>query len=465
LSRYFDKTEYGTYRQVLYVYGTLLVVFSAGLPRVFAYFLPRYEINQGKSIVWKISKLLFFTGALFSIFLFVFSSLIADLLNNQDLSLALKVFSPIPLLLLPTLGMEGIFSTYKKTKYLAIYNTLSRFFMLICIVTPVIFFGGTVISAIYGWILSSLIVFLISIYFKNIPFKGVQSLPDNLSLKEVFTYSIPIVSASLWGIAIKAADQFYISRYFGSAVFAEYSNGFIELPFVSMITGSTAVVLMPVFSKIIHKGDNLEELLSIWKNAILKSATLIYPMVVFFIFFSGEIMTLLYSQQYSDSGLYFKINMILNFFNIVVFAPLIFALGETRFYSRLHMLVAFLAWIFGFIFIHLFNSPLSIAILSVFLSILKVFFALIFVSRKLSISLVDLFPVRKLLSILIHNILVIILIVFLVDYLLIKNTFLKISLSLVGYIFLILSTSNFFRINYLFALSPIINRVKNVIKF
>ncbi|OQA47798.1 MAG: hypothetical protein BWY47_01325 [Bacteroidetes bacterium ADurb.Bin302] len=28
LSRYFDKAEYGTYRQILYVYSTLLVVFS-----------------------------------------------------------------------------------------------------------------------------------------------------------------------------------------------------------------------------------------------------------------------------------------------------------------------------------------------------------------------------------------------------------------------------------------------------
>ena len=56
LSRYFDKAEYGTYKQILYVYTTLLVIFSAGLPRVYAYFLPRYSLEEGKAIVWKTSQ-------------------------------------------------------------------------------------------------------------------------------------------------------------------------------------------------------------------------------------------------------------------------------------------------------------------------------------------------------------------------------------------------------------------------
>src|SRR5690606_19883838 len=69
LSRYFDKAEYGTYKQILYVYGSLLIVFTGGLPRVFAYFLPRNNISEGKAIIWKISKLLFFCGVGFSLFL------------------------------------------------------------------------------------------------------------------------------------------------------------------------------------------------------------------------------------------------------------------------------------------------------------------------------------------------------------------------------------------------------------
>ena len=67
LSRYFDKVEYGTYKQIMFVYNTLLVVFQAGLPAVFSYFLPRYNHEEGKFIVKKINRLLFIFGLFFAI--------------------------------------------------------------------------------------------------------------------------------------------------------------------------------------------------------------------------------------------------------------------------------------------------------------------------------------------------------------------------------------------------------------
>ncbi|MGI9286549.1 MAG: hypothetical protein ACR2P1_14275, partial [Pseudomonadales bacterium] len=41
LSRYFNKVDYGTYKQILYVYNSLLVIFTLGLPRTYSFFLPR----------------------------------------------------------------------------------------------------------------------------------------------------------------------------------------------------------------------------------------------------------------------------------------------------------------------------------------------------------------------------------------------------------------------------------------
>ncbi len=103
LSRYFNKTEYGTYRQILYVYSTFLVIFSAGLPSVFSYYLPRYSLPQGKDIVKKITFALFILGIIFSIVLFAISGLVANVLKNPELDKGLKLFAIIPTLLLPTL--------------------------------------------------------------------------------------------------------------------------------------------------------------------------------------------------------------------------------------------------------------------------------------------------------------------------------------------------------------------------
>src|SRR5690554_7812014 len=59
LSRYFLKEDYGTYKQVLYVYSTMLTVFTLRLPKAFSYFLPRVDENQAKSLIKKITNLFF----------------------------------------------------------------------------------------------------------------------------------------------------------------------------------------------------------------------------------------------------------------------------------------------------------------------------------------------------------------------------------------------------------------------
>ena len=250
LSRYLSKAEYGTYKQVLYVYNSLLFIFTAGLPKVFGYYLPRYSLGQGKTIVWRITTLLFFSGMLFSIFLFLGARPLAVALKNPELISGLQIFAIVPTLLLPTLGLEGILATYKKTPFLALYNVVTRLIMLVCIVLPVLVWGSDYRFAIYGWIVASAVSLVVALVFKNIPFRGIASNTTDLSTQEILSYSLPIVVASLAGIAIKASDQFYISRYFGAETFAEFSNGFIRLPFASMITGAAATVLMPVFSKL-----------------------------------------------------------------------------------------------------------------------------------------------------------------------------------------------------------------------
>jgi O-antigen/teichoic acid export membrane protein len=67
LSRYFLKEEYGTYKQVLYVYHTLLTVFTLGLPKAFSFYLPRVPFNEAKSLIRKLTNLFFLLGAVFSL--------------------------------------------------------------------------------------------------------------------------------------------------------------------------------------------------------------------------------------------------------------------------------------------------------------------------------------------------------------------------------------------------------------
>jgi O-antigen/teichoic acid export membrane protein len=459
LSRYFDKTEYGTYKQIIYVYNSLLVVFTAGLPKVFGYFLPRYDLDQGKEIVNRITLYLLGLGVLFGLFLFFGAGIISNVLNNPEMKEGLKIFSPVPALLLPTLGLEGIFSSYRKTQYIAVYNTLSRFMMLICIVTPVVYFGADLKLALYGWLVASFLSFLLALYMKSLPFKNLKTRISALPNKEIFKYSLPLVSASIAGILISAADQFYISRYFGAEVFAEYSNGFQQIPFIPMITGAVGTVLMPVFSKHQHNNVDKNEILDLWQRSISKSAILIYPIVIFFIFFAESVVVVLFSELYLPAANYFRLSMLVNFFNIGLFAPFLLAWGYHKIYSNVHLIFAAVIWIGGFIVIKIIPNPLLIASLSVFLSILKIICFFLIIKTLLNTKLKKLIPTRLIISLILNSIICCILSGIIISICCVPNTLMYLSTAFIIYLTLIVLTGRFVSINYLEIGKPIIKKL------
>jgi len=459
LSRFLDKTEYGTYRQIIYVYNTLLIIFTAGLPSVFHYFLPRFNRAQGKEIVFNISKVLFFAGFLFSVFLFASSGLIARVLDNPELSRGLKIFSPVPMLLLPTLGIDGIFTTYRKTVYVAIYSTLTRVLMLVCIVLPVIIFTRNYIYAIYGWIASSFLILIMAYFFKGLPFRGVKGEKSDLKFKEILNYSVPLVFASLGGMLFRASNQFYISRYYGTEVFAEFSNGFIEIPFVHMITGATAAVLMPVFSKAVHEKAEISKITTLWRSALNKSVVLIYPIVIYMLFYSNELITIVFSETYSVSAKYFSVAIIINFFNVIMFAPLLLSLGKTRFYAWLQYGKAIAIWAIQYVAIMVFDSPMSIAISYVVISIVAIIVPLAYVARIFKISIFTLFPLGRISIISLHAFIS----MFLVNLLLRKlipdiNDLLFVLVAGTGYLGMLVLTARVFKIKYWEIVSPLLMR-------
>lgn len=407
LSRYFPKADYGTYKQVLYVYNTLLTVFTLGLPKTFSYFLPRVHEDQAKSLIKKLTNTLFLLGGVFSAALFLGSDLIAKVLKNPDLALALRIFSPVPFLMLPTMGLEGILSTYRMTKFTAIYTVVTRTGMLLCVALPVMLFGGNYIQAIIGFVIASIISFALALYLKYYPIKNKGNDPVETSYKQIFQFSLPLLNASLWGMLINSADQFFISRYFGNQVFAEFSNGSMDLPFVGMIVGATASVLSPIFSRLSHEQfDPKKEIFPIWKTVFEKSALLIYPLLIYSWVFADIIMIVLYGKQYEISSTYFRIKTLANFFTLIVYAPLIINTGNVKYYANVHMYGAMILILLEYLSVLFVKSPVFLVGISVLCQLGRIFAMLRFVSRFFDYPIYKLFPLKLIGKILIPSLII-----------------------------------------------------------
>lgn len=395
LSRYFSIGDYGTYKQVMYVYGTLLSVFTLGLPKAYSYYLPKRPNEESKAIINKITYLFLLLGAVFSLFLFLGAGVVADLLHNPELTIALRVFSPVPLFLLPTMGLEGIFATYKKTQFLALYTIITKILTILFTVIPVIIFKGNYIFAIIGFDIASVLTCLTALLLRSMPVKKYQSCPTSLTYKEIFRFSIPLLLASFWGMLYTSVNQFFVSRYYGNEAFAIFSNGFTELPFLGMIITSISTVLLPVFSRL-DKGESVsDEIVSLWNSAVLKSSKLLFPMSIFCIFMARIVMICLYGDSYEGSTIYFQIKNIYGLFYVVPFAPLLIALGKTKLYSNVTMYFTMILIALEFLSVMVLDSPIYIAIASELCSIIKIIVFFVIIAKLSSKKVIDLLPYKK----------------------------------------------------------------------
>ena len=462
LSRYFDKHDYGVYKQVIYVYSTLLLVFTLGLPRAYGYFLPRVKLSEAKDLISKLNYVLLGLGAIMSLLLFFGAELIAGAINNPSLIKPLQYFSLVPLFMLPTMGLDGILATFKKTKFLAFYNIATKILMLVCVTVPVIFFNGTVNSAIIGFTIASLFSFIIALLLKHMPVRKEIKEKSLVSYKEIFAYTIPIMGASLWGIIISSSDQFFISRYFGNEVFADFANGSLEIPFVGMVVSASSIVLAPIFSKLVFEDgkNSKEEVFSLWLSVFSKTVKIIYPIVIFVFCFSDIIMMVLYGEKYRTSGIYFQIKMVVNLFTLIGFAPLLLVIGGERFYFKVHMYGAIILVLLELISVYTIKSPIAITVISVLCQIGRIVVMLNYIAKYFKMKLVKLFPLKLIADLLIPSLLIL----FPVRYLLINrfdlNYYLILGLAGIVYTVVFAIWINFRKIDYYSIIQPLVDKIR-----
>ena len=461
LSRFLTKEDYGTYKQVMYIYASFSLIFAAGLPETLTYFLPKLTKSEGKHLINRFETAFILLGLIFSLSLYFGSPLIASILKNPALDEALKIYAPIPLLLLPTFAMESIYMCEQKSYYLAMYTVISRITILCCITLPVIFYKANCLVALQGLVVSSFCMLIVAFFLIYKPYRGFIPQKSTLHIRDVVYYAIPLMSADLSLMLFTAADQFFISRYFGEVVFAEFANGFIQFPLATMVSGSVLTVLIPLFSKV-NTPKGFEEAIQSWQNAIKKTCLLLYPLLTFCLFFATEIVVFIYGKDYANSAIYFRIILLSNFINVYPFLPILLALRKLKVYSSFYFLSAISIWVSEAIAIYFYPSPVTIAWDSIANTILLVIAFYIYIKYKLHITVFTKNILQFLGKAIIHSAVVLTIIQYTV-YPFVKSypPLIILMITFMAFYVLLILSSKLFKLDYWAVIAPLFHSLTN----
>lgn len=392
LARYLSQQDYGTYRQVLLIGGMLLILLNFGIPHSINFFVPQLSKNKQKSFLFQTFLIQFVLGLIALMFILFGADLVARVFDNPLLAKSLRYFSLYPLFMILSSSYSNIFIGINKVKLSGMLSPILGLIKLTAIVVSVIlnFSLNMLILVIVIFSFLQLIIVLIIILKL---FTGVKLKYCFQDVLDQLKFATPIGLSSILGVIIIKIDQLMVSTFFTVEEYAKYAVGTLEIPFINLLTVSAMAVITPYLVKQ-YKDNRIDLFIQMWRNSIIKISYIIFPITIFFLFYSKETITLLYTEQYVESAKIFQIYLLKLFVKITFFGHILVALGKSKqiFYYTLITLI--LNIILNLTFIKLFGF-IGAALATVISVFLISFIQLISISKTVKIRLKDIWPWSK----------------------------------------------------------------------
>lgn len=327
LVRSLSYFEYGSYGQVLLLIGIIQGVFSFNLNQVANIFFAdeKYRPADVFATLTRMTFLLGLSGMLFVLFVspllvVAFDNILLDHLISLSL---LNLFAQIPI---PV--FMAVLVYWGKVKTMTLILVASNILKVISMFLAIQVFHSLDFLMI-GLSITSLIQML-ALYIsvpRNIRKEG--SFKRQLSGK-FFKMASPLAISSLIERSLFYIDGMMISALLGTTAFALYRAGAIEVPFIATLYGAVATIVMPEVAKS-YADKNYAEIVRLKRVAISTTVYIVYPILLYLLFFSGPLVSAYLSDRYTGSVLIFSIFNLSLFIRVNDFQDVIIVSGNGRY--------------------------------------------------------------------------------------------------------------------------------------
>ena len=328
LARYLSQAEYGTYKQTYLTFSLLVPLLSLGLPAALLYFIPKNEARE-RGVVLEVLLLLSAGGLAFSAFLLLGgANLLASWFNNPALSTTLKWFAILPAFSLVRLIVSPALIAKAKPMQVAFFSITGGILRLVLVLGAIFLFSFTALSAVLGGIAAEVLMIVPAAYLLYAAIRKGNATPTKSGMSELVLYAVPLGIGSMIATIHKGMDKVIVSTMVDPAASGIFMNGAMELPFISLLTGSAAAVMVPAISSLYADGK-LDDALNVFRRSAIKCGTLLAPIAGWFFVSAPWVMTTLYGSAFIGSTDIFRIYLFVVPLRVAFFGPLFQAAGRS----------------------------------------------------------------------------------------------------------------------------------------
>jgi O-antigen/teichoic acid export membrane protein len=327
LVRIFDQAEFGTYKQVFLLYGTILGLAQMGMSESLFYFLPGAGKDEGQYVCNSI-LVLWGVGLLSAVFLFAGGDIIAETMNNAALAPLMPLLVLFFLLMMAAYVLEIVMTARREYKTAAVSYGLSDITRLVAVVIPVLVYR-TLASVLYGLIVFAALRLGTTLWYCRKQF-GATMRPSWPLLMRQAAYSLPFALYVFFQTGQQTLHQFMVSSLFDAAAFAVYSVGCLQVPFVEVVSTSVVNVMMVSMVQALRE-ERHAAVLSMWQNTVRKLALVFIPLVTLLLVVGHDLIVFLFTDAYAASVPIYRVWLVAVLFAIIPMDGLLRVYEQTRF--------------------------------------------------------------------------------------------------------------------------------------
>ena len=396
--RVFNRTDFGTWKQFIWLVRFIVPFLYFGLPDSYRYFsaidkhnykFHFFSILALLIVIYLILQILYFTGAL---------DIVVLLTKNEKFN-SILIYFPLLVLLSSLKFINRINAIFlQKTNTIILANILFSFFFVLIIVIGLRLNTPFLILILLSWLVAEfirLIYYFIANRLKiSFPFwKRKFSITWVL---KYFKYGIPYYLSTTIFLFFLNVDKTIVSVFAGVESFAVFSIAAVEIPFLPSVFTSVAQNLFPRLAEIWP--NNPSDAFKLWFKAFQKVSYLIFPIVIVLLLISRPIFVFAYTEKYVAGLAVFRIYLLLSIWRTASYTILLNASGNPKQSLKFNGAFLFLNVVLSYVLYKFFGVigivwgtffSFSLLNLTILLSLkrLKQFIELVYSDKKLIILL------------------------------------------------------------------------------
>jgi O-antigen/teichoic acid export membrane protein len=297
LVRMFSQAEFGTYKQVFLLYGSILNLAQMGMSESLFYFLPGAGRDAGR-YVCNSMLVLGGLGLLVAALFYSGGDTIAGWMNNPALAPLMPLLALFFFIMLASYVLEIVMTARHEYGTAAASYCLSDTTRVALIVIPVLIFQ-TLASVLYGVIIFAVIRLSATIWYCRKQF-GALLRPNWKLLLTQAAYSLPFAFYVIFQTGQESLHQYVVSSLFDAATFAVYSVGCLKVPLVEIVSTSIINVMMVSMVQAIRDGRETA-VIAMWNDTVRKLALVMFPLVALLLIVAHDLIVFLFTEAYVAS--------------------------------------------------------------------------------------------------------------------------------------------------------------------